>query len=92
MLVLFLIVQEVDKPHRTSEAFFDLLDKLSEGNQRYEGDTSRTTNQNATGILDVDQATTLNAKIDAMQNSMTIQFKQLDLNQASINVMQQVAD
>ena len=58
-----------------SEAFFDLLDKLSEGNQGYEGDTSRTTTQRAVGILDVDQATALKAKIHVMQHSMTAQFK-----------------
>ena len=64
-----------------------MLDKLSDWNQGYEGDTSRTTTQRAVGILDVDQATTLNVKINIMQHSMTAQFKQLALDQASINVV-----
>ena len=56
----------------TSEALFNLLDKLLEGNQGYERDTSRTTTQKTAGILDIDQATTLNAKIDTMQHSRTV--------------------
>lgn len=58
----------------TSETFFDLLDKLSEGNQGYKVDTSRTTTQKAIGISGVYQATTLNAKIDAMQHTMKVQL------------------
>lgn len=72
-----------------SEAFFELLDKLSEGNQGYGGDTSRTTTQKVAGILDVYQATTLNAKLDAMQHTMIVKFKQLALNQTTLNVVQQ---
>jgi len=72
----------------TSEEFFDLLDKLSEGNQGYEGEMSRTPTQKAAGILDVDQATAINAKLDAMQHNMTLHFKQMALNQAPINVVQ----
>ena len=76
----------------TSETFFDLLDKLLEENQMCDGDSSRTITQKFAGILDVDQAIALNAKIDVMQHSMVVQFMQLTLNQASINVVQQAAN
>ncbi|XP_004245361.1 uncharacterized protein [Solanum lycopersicum] len=76
----------------TSEVFFDLLDKLSKGNEGYEGDTSRTTTQRDAGILYIDQTTNLNAKIDAKQHTMTAQFKQLALNQAALNVVQQTVN
>lgn len=73
----------------TSETLFPLLYKLSKGNQVYEGDICRTKTQKAIGILDVYQATTLNAKIDAMQHSMTLICKQLALNQALVKLVQQ---
>lgn len=73
----------------TSEAFFDFLDNFSEGNQGYGRDISRTTTQKFAWILDVDKATTLNAKIDAMQHSMPLQFKKLALIKAPVNVVQQ---
>ncbi|XP_049397317.1 uncharacterized protein LOC125861470 [Solanum stenotomum] len=76
----------------TSEEFFALPDKLSEGNQGYEGEMSRTLTQKAAGILDVDQATTINAKLDSMQYNMTLHFKQMDLNQAPVNMVQQAAN
>lgn len=76
----------------TSEEFFALLDKLSEGNQGYEGEMSRTPTQKAAGILHVDQATAINAKLDAMQHNITLQFKQMALNQAPVNVVQQAAN
>ncbi|XP_049406133.1 uncharacterized protein LOC125869732 [Solanum stenotomum] len=75
-----------------SEEFFALLDKLSEGNQGYEGKMSRTPTQKAAGILDVDQATAKNAKLDAMQHNITLQFKQIALNQAPVNVVQHAAN
>uniref|UniRef100_A0A0V0GYU3 Putative ovule protein n=1 Tax=Solanum chacoense TaxID=4108 RepID=A0A0V0GYU3_SOLCH len=77
---------------RTTEEFFDLLDKLSEGNQGYEGEMSRTTTQKAAGIFDVDQATAINVKLDAMQHNMALHFKQMALNQAPVNVVQQAAN
>lgn len=73
----------------TCEAFSDLLEKLSEENKGNEGDIYRTTTQKDTKILDVDQVTTLNAKVGAMQHCMTLQFKQLTLIQAPVNVVQQ---
>ena len=73
---------------RTSEEFFDLLDKLFEGNQGYKGKMSRTPTQKAAGILDVDQATAINAKLDAMQHNMTLQFKQMAINHAPVNIVQ----
>uniref|UniRef100_M1DRW4 Uncharacterized protein n=1 Tax=Solanum tuberosum TaxID=4113 RepID=M1DRW4_SOLTU len=74
---------------KTYEELFDLLDRLSEGNSRYEGEMPRTTTQRAAGILDVDQATALNAKLDAMQHNITMHFKQMFLNQAPVNMLQQ---
>ncbi|XP_049347870.1 uncharacterized protein LOC125812419 [Solanum verrucosum] len=76
----------------TSEEFFALLDKLSEGNQGYEGEMSRNSTQKVAGILDVDQATAINAKLDAMQHNITLKFKQITLNQAPVNVVQQASN
>lgn len=75
----------------TREEFLNLLDKLSEENQGYEGDISRNTTQQTAWILDVEQAIALNAKIDAMQDNMTLKFNHLALNQASVNVVLQTA-
>lgn len=55
---------------RTSEEFLNLLDKLSKGNQGYKEEIIKTTTQKATGILDVDQATTINFILDAMKHNM----------------------
>ncbi|XP_049394593.1 uncharacterized protein LOC125858851 [Solanum stenotomum] len=76
----------------TSEEFFALLDKLSKGNQGYEGEMARIPTQKVVGILDVDQATAINAKLDAMQHNITLQLKQIALNQAPVNVVQQEAN
>ncbi|XP_015168673.1 uncharacterized protein [Solanum tuberosum] len=76
----------------TSEEFFALLDKLSGRNQGYEGEMSKNPTQKAVGILDVDQATAINAKLDAMQHNITLQIKQIALNQAPINMVQQAAN
>ncbi|KAH0717891.1 hypothetical protein KY285_013922 [Solanum tuberosum] len=48
----------------------------------------RTTTQRAAGILDVDQATAINAKLDAMQHNIAMHFKQMSLNQAPVNMVQ----
>ena len=77
---------------RASEPFFNLLDKLSEGNQGYERDISWITTQKVVDILDVDQATTLNSKIGSMQHTMTLHFKPLASNQVSVNVVEQAAN
>jgi len=50
----------------------------------------RTTTQKAAGILDIDQATTIYAKLNAMQHNMN--FKQMALNHAPVNVVQQAAN
>lgn len=71
-----------------SEAFFKLINKLQEANQGYDGEMTRTATQKAAGILDLDQVTTLNAQIDAMQHSVNLQFKKLAVSQASINMVQ----
>ncbi|KAK4731208.1 hypothetical protein R3W88_024196 [Solanum pinnatisectum] len=76
---------------KTCEELFDLLDKLSEGNPDYEGEITRPPASRAAGILDVDQAITINEKLDAMQHNMTMYFKQISLNQAPVNVVQQEA-
>jgi len=49
----------------------------------------RTTKYPAAGLLDVDQATAINAKLDAMNHNITMQFKQITLNQAPVNDIQQ---
>jgi len=51
----------------------------------------RTTKYPAAGLLDVDQATAINAKLDAMNHNITMQFKQIALNQAHVNVVHQAA-
>jgi len=61
---------------KTYEELFDLLDRLSEGNPGYERDMPRSTTQRATRILDVDQATAINAKLDAMQNNITVYIRE----------------
>ncbi|KAK4721362.1 hypothetical protein R3W88_011595 [Solanum pinnatisectum] len=58
----------------------------------YLGEMPRTTTQKAVGILDVDQATAINAKLDAMQHNMTLHFKQMALNHAPVNIVQQAAN
>uniref|UniRef100_M1DU62 Uncharacterized protein n=1 Tax=Solanum tuberosum TaxID=4113 RepID=M1DU62_SOLTU len=60
---------------KTHEEIFDLLDRLSEGNQVYEGEMPRTITQRAAAILDVDQATAINAKLDTMQHNRIMHFK-----------------
>ncbi|XP_049414569.1 uncharacterized protein LOC125877266 [Solanum stenotomum] len=82
-----------------SHTFFEGLDydahallNSAAGNQGYEGEMSRTTTQKVAGILDVDQATAINAKLDAMQHNMALHFKQMSLNQAPINIVQQAAN
>lgn len=45
---------------------------------------SRAKTQKVAGMLDVDQVTAINAKIDAMRHNLTLQFKQFALNQAQV--------
>ncbi|KAK4737889.1 hypothetical protein R3W88_001586 [Solanum pinnatisectum] len=52
----------------------------------------KTTTQKAAGILDVDQATAINVKLDAMQHNMTLHFKQMALNHAPVNIIHQAAN
>lgn len=68
---------------------FELLDKLSKGNPIYEGEMPRTTTHRAAGIFDEDQSTTINAKLDAMNNNINTQFKQIALNQAPVSIVHQ---
>ncbi|XP_015163283.1 uncharacterized protein [Solanum tuberosum] len=77
---------------KTFEELFDLINRLSEGNPGYEREMPRTTTQKVVGILDVDQATTINAKLDAMQHNIAMHFKQMDLNHAPRNVVQQATN
>ncbi|KAK4709062.1 hypothetical protein R3W88_029987 [Solanum pinnatisectum] len=49
-------------------------------------------NHRATGILDVDQVTAINAKLDAMQHNIAMHFKQMSLNQELINMVQQISN
>ncbi|KAK4708470.1 hypothetical protein R3W88_029395 [Solanum pinnatisectum] len=48
--------------------------------------------QRAAGILDVDQATAINAKLDAIQHNIAMHFKQMSLNQALVNMVQQASN
>ncbi|XP_049394672.1 uncharacterized protein LOC125858958 [Solanum stenotomum] len=66
-----------------------LTANLASRNQGYEGEMSRNSTQKVAEILDVHQATDINAKLDAMQHNITLQFKQIALNQASRGGVQQ---
>ncbi|KAK4731744.1 hypothetical protein R3W88_024732 [Solanum pinnatisectum] len=52
----------------------------------------RTTPQRAAGILDVNQATATNAKLDAMQHNIAMHLKQMSLNQALVNMVQHASN
>lgn len=51
---------------KPSEELLNLINRRYKGNPIYKGKLPRTTTQKAAGILYVDQATAINAKLDTM--------------------------
>ncbi|XP_015168703.1 uncharacterized protein [Solanum tuberosum] len=71
---------------KTYAELFTLLNRISQGNPKWNGGGAKSVVQKTTGVLEIDTVTALSAQIAAMQNMMTTYFSNMSLGQQQAQV------